>query len=145
MSNSSITPAEHSLPETHTHTPDPLLGDHSHSDTVVLPVLGSVTVPGGIYTVVFIVLGILTLLEVALAEILKAEEVAVVKGVALMAIGFAKAGLVAVFYMHLRKDSRVFALALIVPLIIVVLCLFYLIFVPSGGGLGYLNLDGTGA
>jgi caa(3)-type oxidase subunit IV len=140
MSNTSITPAEPSVPETHTHTPDALLGDHSHSDTVTLPVLGSVTVPGGIYTVVFIGLGILTLLEVALADILK--DIAPVKGAVLLAIGFFKAVLVALFYMHLRKDSRVFALALIVPLIIVVLCLFYLIFVPSGCGLGYKSLTG---
>src|SRR5689334_17321384 len=100
-------------------TPHAVIGDHSHSDTVNLPVIGSVTVPGGIYTVVFAGLGILTLIEVAVSGIALSDDVAWIKGLILLAMAFGKAALVALFYMHLRKDSRIFALAMIVPLIIV--------------------------
>jgi caa(3)-type oxidase subunit IV len=112
--------------------------EHSHSDTVTLPILGTITVMGGIYTVVFGGLAILTALEVLIAELTKFWEIRTVPIIALMGIAIAKAALVVMYYMHLRTDSRLFALALLLPLGIVTLCLIYLMGVPTGGGLGYL-------
>ena len=42
----------------------------NHSDLVDLPLIGKITVPGGIYTAVFGILAILTLFEVLIAELL---------------------------------------------------------------------------
>lgn len=119
-------------------TPHAIVGEHSHSDTVVLPVIGSVTVPGGIYTVVFIGLGILTVLEVLIAELFKGDFSNILKIILLMGIGFIKALLVVMFYMHLRSDNPLFRVVLVLPLVIVILCLLYLMAIPTGGGLGYL-------
>jgi cytochrome c oxidase subunit IV len=110
--------------------------DDHHSDTVVLPLINqSVTVPGGIYTVVFLGLGALTLLEVALGSIIPAGSV---KVIALLAIAVLKALLVVMFYMHLRTDNPIFRLVLGLPLLIVILSMMYLVAVPPQGGLGYL-------
>ena len=43
-----------------------------------------------------------------------------------------KAGLVVYFYMHLNKDSRLFAVALLVPTVMVALATLFLLIVPSG-------------
>lgn len=115
-------------------TPDTPHDDHAHSDTVTLPIIGTITVAGGIYTVIFGVLGLLTLIEVAIGGLPEG----VVKIVALLAIAVLKALLVILFYMHLRTDNRLFAVVLALPLIIVLLSILYLLFVPIGEGLGYL-------
>lgn len=122
--------AEQTTIETTEHTAD----DH-HSDTVILPVIGTeITVYGGIYTVVFGVLGVLTVLEVIIAEILKGNEsAATLKVLMLLSIGLAKAALVVLYYMHLKDDSRIFALVLLMPLFITLLSSLYLLFVPTQG------------
>lgn len=112
--------------------------NHPHSDTVLLPVIGTVTVPGGIYTVVFIGLGVLTLIEIFIAEVFKGDPGNLIKIVGLLGIAFVKSLLVVMFYMHLRQDNRLFRLVLALPMLIVILCLLYLLAVPTGGGLGYL-------
>lgn len=114
--------------ETHGHD------DHAHSDTVTLPIVGTITVMGGIYTVVFGVLAVLTLIEVLIGS---APE-GFVKTAALMSIAVLKALLVVLFYMHLRTDNRIFAVVLGLPLLIVILSILYLLAVPVGEGLGYL-------
>lgn len=99
-----------------------------HSDTVVI--LGrEITVAGGIYTVVFFALGILTIIEVLLAEL---ENEIVIP--LMLAIAAAKALLVVLFYMHLRTDSRLFALTLAIPLGIGLLSVMYLMAVPTTYG-----------
>lgn len=110
-------------------------GRHEHSDTVHnVPLLGTVTVPGGIYTVIFGGLALLTLLEVMLAELLPTEGfISGLKIVALLAIAIAKAALVVWFYMHLRTDSRLLLVVLILPLLIVLLSMLYLLGVPTTG------------
>ena len=106
---------------------------HAHSDEVVLPVLGKINVYGGIYTVVLAVLGTLTLIEAGLTFL---PENAFIIAI-LVVLSLAKAYLVCMFYMHLQTDNKLFRLALIFPLIIVILSIAYLIFVPRIGGLGY--------
>lgn len=113
---------EHTTPETH----------HTISDTVTLPVLGTLTVPGGIYTVVFGILGILTLAEVISAELLKNNADLIGAKIAiLLSIAVAKAALVVLYYMHLKNDSRIFMLTLLVPLGVTLLSILYLLSVPS--------------
>lgn len=116
----------------------------THSDTVTLPVLGTVTLPGGMYTAVFGFLGVLTLLEVMIAELLKMDPsndlyniVTSVRIGLLIGIGVFKALLVAWFYMHLKSDNRIFLAILLLPTFITLLSLLYLIGVPTQGGLGY--------
>lgn len=57
------------------------------------------------YLVVFVGLGILTAIEIALSQGL-AESVRIPL---LLGLAFIKALLVALFYMHLKNDSRLFA------------------------------------
>jgi caa(3)-type oxidase subunit IV len=110
--------------------------DDHHSDTVVLPYINrTVTVPGGIYTVVFLGLGALTLFEVLLGSVLPSGPVQVIS---LLAIAVLKALLVVMFYMHLRTDNPIFRLVLGLPLLVVALSLMYLVAVPPYEGLGYL-------
>ena len=57
------------------------------------------------YLAVFIALGILTAIEIAIASFLPES----VRIPILLFLAFVKAALVALFYMHLRNDSRLFA------------------------------------
>lgn len=109
--------------------------DHAPSDTVSLPIVGEVTVYGGIYTVVFGALAILTVLEVILAAIF--EDAGAIKIVALLGIAVLKSLLVIMFYMHLKDDNPIFSIILAVPLLITLLSVLYLLAVPVAAGLGY--------
>lgn len=81
--------------------------------------------PFPIYTVVFFILGALTALEVILSEVLSGMET--IKIAVLLGIATAKAALVVIFYMHLNHDSRLFAVAFIVPVGISLLSLLFLL------------------
>jgi caa(3)-type oxidase subunit IV len=83
-----------------------------------------------IYTSVFIALGVLTVIEVLIAEIIRSD----IKIPLLLGIALAKAFLVVLFYMHLKTDSRVFALTLAVPLGVGILSVLFLLAVPATGG-----------
>lgn len=111
--------AERAYMETHAH----------HGDTTTL--FGR-TYDIPIYTSVFMALGVLTVAEVILAELLGGIEP--LKIALLLGIAIAKAALVVVFYMHLNTDSRIFAITLGLPLFLVVVGVIYLIAVPSTGG-----------
>jgi cytochrome c oxidase subunit 4 len=100
---------------------------HHHSDRTVL--FGR-EIPLPVYTVVFGVLGVLTAIEVVLAELLPSGAV---KIALLVGIAIGKALLVMLFYMHLREDSRLFAVAITLPLFIGLLSAMFLLSVPSGG------------
>jgi cytochrome c oxidase subunit 4 len=89
----------------------------------------TVTVPGGIYTVVFVFLAVATVLEVLLAELPSGILLIPI----LLAISVVKAGLVVAYYMHLRVDPRIFAYILLVPLALALLATLYLVAVPSTG------------
>jgi caa(3)-type oxidase subunit IV len=113
--------------------------DHAHSDTVQLPIIGTIAVPGGMYTVVFGYLGALTALEVLIYELLKGadEPLFAIRSVVLFIISLLKALLVVWFYMHLKTDNPLFRVILIVPVIVVVISVVYLLGVPVGPGGGY--------
>lgn len=108
--------------------------DH-YSDTFTVPITGQeMTLPGGIYTFIFLVLGALTIFEVAIAEILPENLVTIT---ILVAASLLKAVLVVAFYMHLRTDNPLFRVVLILPVLIVLVSVLYLLGVPVGEGLGY--------
>ncbi len=118
------------------HTTSDHTTHDSHSDTVHLPVIGSITVSGGIYTVVFGILGVLTLLEVLIAETIgkmEGDTAEALKIVLLLGIAVAKSALVILYYMHLKDDSRIFLATLLLPLLITLLSIFYLLAVPPTG------------
>lgn len=101
----------------------------------------------GTYTKVGLVLFILTALEVALYEITFGEHAGALGDLRLvfvpmlLALSFAKFALVAMFYMHLKQDHRLFAGVFVFPLIIagvVILALaallaYHMAFAKSGG------------
>lgn len=115
--------------------------DGHHSNTVRL--FGfEITVEGGIYTVVFGVLAILTVIEVLSAEYLKeaihnapeaAATLQAIKAILLLGIAVIKSSLVIWFYMHLRDEKPVLAVVLLLPLLIAALSIMYLLAIPPVG------------
>ncbi len=115
--------------------------DGHHSNTVTL--LGrQITVEGGIYTVVFVALAILTVIEVVSAEGLKsaihdapdaAATLQALKAAILIIIAVIKSTLVIWFYMHLRDEKPLLAVVLLLPLLIAGLSILYLLAIPPGG------------
>lgn len=113
---------------THEKNTAPNAAPQHHDDdyTVIL----GMKLPIPVYTTVFIVLGVMTLFEVLVAETdLFAESVNIVL---LLGIASVKALLVMWFYMHLRTDSRFFAVALGLPLFMSIVAIVYLLGVPVG-------------
>ncbi len=100
--------------------------DHAlHSDTVDL--FGTqIEVPGGLYTVVFAVLAVVTALEVLIAESAMPNSIAFPL---LAALSLGKAVLVVLYYMHLREDSRIFVWAFGLPLAMASLIILFLMIV----------------
>ncbi len=121
--------------------------DDHHSDTVVI--MGrEITVEGGIYTVIFGVLAILTLFEVISAEVLNGAinsttggEAAVValqflpalKAFLLLGIAIIKSALVIWFYMHMREENKILAVVLLLPLLIATLSIMFVLSIPPIG------------
>lgn len=100
---------------------------HIPSDTVNM--LGrEITVPGGEYTVTFGALAVLTVAEVAVAELPDgALHVPV-----LLVLSIAKIALVVWFYMHLKYENKILGLALLVPVLMLLVIAFFLMAVPAG-------------
>jgi cytochrome c oxidase subunit 4 len=67
------------------------------------------------YVVIFVLLGVLTLVELGVARTAGISRPAVV--VALVALAIAKAALIALFYMHLRFETRILKLTVLGPLL----------------------------
>lgn len=115
-------------------------GDH-HSNTVHL--LGrEITVEGGVYTVVFGGLAVLTVIEVLSAEFLKgaihdspeaAATLQAIKAILLLGIAIIKSTLVIWFYMHLKSEKPLIAIVILLPLLIAGLSIMYLLAIPPSG------------
>lgn len=84
-------------------------------------------IPMPVYTVVFGVLAGITLVEVIISELPEGF----LGTLLLAALSIAKAVLVVLFYMHLRSDNRIFALALILPLMVGIIATMFLLAVPT--------------
>jgi cytochrome c oxidase subunit 4 len=99
-----------------------------HSDTV--DIMGrKITVPGGIYTVVFGALGVATIVEVLLAGLPRGFLTIPV----MLSLAIVKAVLVVMYYMHLRSDSRIFTAVLLLPIVVALASMLFLFAVPMTG------------
>jgi cytochrome c oxidase subunit IV len=67
------------------------------------------------HVVVFVVLGVLTLVELGVARTSGISKPGVVT--ALVTLAIAKAALIALFYMHLRFETRILKLTVLAPLV----------------------------
>ena len=115
--------------------------EEHHSNSVHL--LGrEITVEGGVYTVVFGALAVLTVIEVLGAEFLNgaihdapeaAATLQAIKAVLLLGIAIIKSSLVIWFYMHLKTESRLIAIVILLPLLIAGLSIMFLLAIPPGG------------
>ena len=88
------------------------------------------TFPVPVYTGVFALLGITTLIEVAISQIFERSTILII---VMLALATFKAGLVVWFYMHLNKDNRIFIACLLAPVILVVVAVLFLSIIPVGG------------
>ncbi len=116
--------------------------DHGHHSNTVALLGRDITVEGGIYTVVFGGLAILTVIEVVSAEFLKgaihdapsaAATLTAIKAILLLAIAVVKSTLVIWFYMHLKDEKRILAVVLMLPLLIAALSVMFVLAVPPTG------------
>jgi len=78
------------------------------------------------YIAVFVGLAILTGVEVALATVTRLEANLLIP--ILLALAVAKAALVAMFFMHLRDDTKWFSLIFIFPMLLSSLLIFWTVF-----------------
>lgn len=87
-----------------------------------------------VYTGVFLLLSILTIIEVSLSRVERGGLTIWLDliGIIMVTIAIAKAGLVVWFYMHLNKDTRIFLACLLIPVILVTVSALFLVFVPQG-------------
>ena len=111
----------HDEPQSETH----VAGHHYHEDKTVI--LGR-EIPLPVYTVVYGALAGLTVIEVLLSQLPRGFLTIPV----LLGIAFLKAGLVVWFYMHLNTDSRIFAITLLIPVVMVIIATLFLMIVPTG-------------
>ena len=84
------------------------------------------TFPVPLYTLVFSILAILTIIEVIITELPDGW----LGTLLLVILSIIKAVLVVWFYMHLKTDNKLYALALLVPLFLGLVATFFLIAVP---------------
>lgn len=89
------------------------------------------TFPYPIYTVIFGILGVITIVEILIAELLPREFF--LTPILLIGLSIVKAVLVVQHYMHLKEDSKVFAIALLLPVFISLISVMFLLAVPTTG------------
>jgi len=118
---------------------------HEHHSNTVIIRGREITVEGGIYTVVFGGLAVLTMIEVLSAELLKsaihdtpagdpaAATLQAVKAILLLGIAIVKSSLVIWFYMHLKDEKPILAVVLLLPLLIATLSVMFVLTVPPIG------------
>lgn len=84
------------------------------------------TIPYPVYTVIFGALAVLTLLEVLVGT----GPDGILRIPLLLVIAIVKAGLVVLYYMHLKSDSRFYRWVLAVPLFVAIAAISWLLIVP---------------
>lgn len=84
--------------------------------------------PALTYAVIFIILGVLTAIEVALSAPSLGIDLGGVTTAVFLLLSAAKASLVAAFFMHLKDDSRLYLFTFLAP---VLLLLAFALMVPS--------------
>jgi caa(3)-type oxidase subunit IV len=94
-----------------------------HSDKTII--LG-MEIPYSIYTVIFGILAVLTVLEVLVGT----AGDSFLRIPILAAVAVMKAALVVLYYMHLKSDTGIYRWTLIIPLVIGAAATLYLLLVP---------------
>lgn len=110
----------------HPETPEEAL-PHVHPDYTIL--FGR-RINANFYVVIFGILALITLVEIIIAEVFSEGFI---RTVPLVVLSLAKAVMVMLFYMHLREDSKIFAAAVALPLIVGIVSVMFLLAVPSTG------------
>jgi len=88
------------------------------------------TFPVPVYTGVFVLLGAITVIEVAISQLFERSPILIA---IMLLLATAKAGLVVWFYMHLNRDSRIFLACLLIPMVLVIVSVIFLSIIPVGG------------
>jgi caa(3)-type oxidase subunit IV len=89
------------------------MADHARAEQAAVGAAGAAH--RGQYAVVFGILGVLTLVELGVASTSGIPRPAAL--VAFVTIAVAKAALIALFYMHLRFETRILRLTVLAPLV----------------------------
>ena len=87
--------------------------------------------PIAAYTVIYIILAVTSLIEVFFAETIPFDSW--VRIPVLGGLSAVKAVLVMAYYMHLKDDSKIFAVAIILPILVGLVATLFLIAVPATG------------
>lgn len=87
--------------------------------------------PIAAYTVIYIILAVTSLIEVFFAETIPFDSW--VRIPVLAGLSTVKAVLVMAYYMHLKDDSKIFAVAIILPIFVGIVATLFLISVPAVG------------
>jgi caa(3)-type oxidase subunit IV len=120
-----MTDMPHGADQAQDESHDSHSADHSNKT-----VLFGYTIHQPVYTVVFGGLALLTAFELGIAELF--ERTWLTTGLLVVA-SVIKAVLVVLFYMHLKDDNPLYALALIIPLLIGLVSTIFLLTVPITG------------
>ncbi len=86
----------------------------------------------GVYTAVFALLAVLTAVEIGLTRLGLPKTAT---GAIFLALSASKASLVAAFFMHLRRDSRVYTYIFLLPLALVLIFAVLMVISSIGGHL----------
>ncbi|MBL8145045.1 MAG: cytochrome C oxidase subunit IV family protein [Anaerolineae bacterium] len=87
--------------------------------------------PIAAYTVIYVILAVTSLIEVFFAETIPFDSW--VRIPVLAGLSTVKAVLVMAYYMHLKDDSKIFAVAIILPICVGIIATLFLISVPATG------------
>lgn len=117
---------EQNRPKTVEHA----LATPSHDITTINLRGREIVINQPIYTVVFGTLAVITVVEVLFAEIFPDGALLTL---VLVALSLCKAFMVMWFYMHLKDDSRIFAFAITLPILIALVATLFLTAVPPFG------------
>ena len=101
----------------------------THEDDEQFSFVGR-TFPVPVYTGVYVLLGVITLIEVAISQLFERSPILIA---IMLLLATTKAGLVVWFYMHLNKDSRIFLACLLIPMVLVIVAVLFLSIIPVGG------------
>ena len=122
-----------------THTPEAAteilpVADHAPEAPAASPHVETLfgrPVPFAAYTVIFIILAVTSMIEVFFAETIPFDSW--VRIPVLGGLSTVKAILVMAYYMHLKDDSKIFAVAIVLPILVGLVATLFLISVPPTG------------
>ncbi len=88
-------------------------------------------IPVAAYTAIYAILAVTSLIEITLAELIPFDSW--IRIPVLGGLSAVKAILVMAYYMHLKEDNKIFAAAIVLPIIVGLIATLFLIAVPATG------------